>query len=209
MPMYEGFFDHKDENISKKFMLRVRARDDSEAKGEFNRECPDTHDLTAIALKNGGAARFVMGHPMNTIEHAKYARIQRLLTPTDANLERVESAQELSRGAGSVRSEAARSGKGPTLDELKQRHPAPTSAHLINSAGFILVVASALTGLYLFSLNGIAIKVFAMSVIPTIVVGLLLIAVAWSMKALNRIAIAAEYQAQLSEYQHKNRSETE
>jgi hypothetical protein len=48
-----------------------------------------------------------------------------------------------------------------------------------------------------------------MSVIPTIVVGLLLIAVAWSMKALNRIAIAAEYQAQLSEYQHKNRSETE
>lgn len=194
MPMYEGFFDHKDEDNSHKFMLRILARDESEAKEAFAQECPDTHEMTAIALKNGHSRSFTRGRPLNTIEHAMYARTQRLLPPTDENLEKFESALEVSSKV-----------KGPSLDDLKKRHPTPAAASLINVFGILLSVVSTLIGLYLFNLNGGAIKALAMTVIPGIVTGLLLIAVAWSMKTLNRIAIASEYQAKLSEYQHQNR----
>lgn len=205
MPMYEGFFDHKDEKSSGKFMLKVRALDGCEAKGEFERECPDTHQLTAIALKNGHARQFILGHPMNTVEHSQYARTQRLLPPTDEALEEEESAQELARGAASSNADtkADASDSAPRLDDLKKRYTAPTSASLINFIGLILAIISAIVSIYLFKQEGTAIKVFALSVIPSFTAGLLLIAVAWSMKTLNRIFVASEYQAQLAEYRHK------
>lgn len=209
MPMYEGFFDHQDKQKTNKMMLKVRARDESEAKSEFTRECPDTHELTAMALKDGHARRFLIGSSMNTIEHAKYARTQRLLPPTDEALEQMESEREMARAAEPAPSEKAANEKVPSLEDLKKRHTTPTSASLINAFGILMVAISVMIGLYLFNLEGLAIKALAMSVIPSIVGGLLLIAVAWSMKALNRIAIASEYQARLSEYQHQNPPETE
>lgn len=208
MPMYEGFFDHKDEKTSDKFMLKVRARNEVEAKEAFQGECPESHQLVSMAQKNGHSRQFLMGLALNTIEHSQYARSQRLLPPTDETLEAEESERERADGAVSAQLDAKSTLKGPTLDDLKRRNPTPTTASLINACGFILVVISGLIALYLLTQSAVAIKAFAMSFIPGIVAGLLLIAVAWSMKALNRIAIASEFQAQLLEYQHQNPPES-
>lgn len=208
MPMYEGFFDHKDEKTSDKFLLKIRARNEAEAKEAFQGECPESHEMISIAQKNGQSRQFLMGLALNTIEHSQYARKQRLLPPTDEALEEEESKRELSDGAAKSQAESKTTAKAPTLDDLKKRYPAPATASLINTIGFILVVLSALIALYLFNLNGVAIKAFAMTFIPSFVAGLLLIAVAWSMKTLNRIAIASEFQAQLLEYQHQNLPES-
>jgi uncharacterized integral membrane protein len=194
MPMFQGFFDNSENSDPKKFSLRVRAADLEEAKSAFKAECSDSKSLIAITEKVGAGQVFRHGQPFDSLTYGFYLKSVRDLPPIDEARDSREMAlKKLEEGAGTE----------PDLDKLAARNPVPFMVPVIQAIGWIVLVCSLLIVFIFLNTRETLIQLLATVFLPTLLAGLLLIAVAWGMRVLNRIMVVTQYQAELAQYRHK------
>ncbi|WP_417448484.1 hypothetical protein [Idiomarina abyssalis] len=193
MPMFQGFCDSSRTVSPKKFVLRVRALDLDTAREVFEAECSESESLTAITEQVGEKQIFRHGEPFDSVTYGFYLKNVRELPPTDELLDSREKGLEK---LGEVVAEE------PNLDKLARRNPVPFITPIIQVIGWIVLVCDALVVIFFLNSGELAVQVLATIFLPTLVAGLLLIAVAWGIKVLNRIMVVTQYQAELAQYRH-------
>jgi hypothetical protein len=88
------------------------------------------------------------------------------------------------------------------LDGIARRNPVPPIATLINIIGWLVLGGSLIIAYFLFSSGDTILQVVASIFLPSVVVGALLIALAWGLKVLNRIMVVTQYHAELARFRH-------
>lgn len=194
MPMFQGFFDSAENSGPKQFSLRVRAGNLEQAKSAFEAECSNSNSLTAITEKVGEGQVFRHGQPFDSVTYSFYLKSVRDLPPIDEARDSHEVAfEKLEKGVGTE----------PDLDKLAARNPVPFIAPVIQGIGWIVLVCSLLVVLLFLNTGETVVQLLATVFLPTLLAGLLLIAVAWGIRVLNRIMVVTQYQAELAQYRHK------
>jgi hypothetical protein len=179
MPVFQGFFDNAEDPVKDRFMITTQAMTVNGARQAFNTACPDTHKLTAIAQQVGaGRQKFVDGTPFDPSMYEVYLKDQRELADDSPGM--TKSEKELDDATALLKTL-------PDLKNIRAQNGPPQINPITNAIGWILLALSVLIGVYMLESGIGAVQALATLMIPSIIAGLLLISVAWSLKALSSI----------------------